>query len=327
MDDKSAVRTDWTLDEIREIFNSPLLALLFRAMQVHVQYHPPGDVQLCTLLSIKTGGCTEDCAYCPQSARYQTGVQPQKLMDKGAVVRAARQAKENGSSRFCMGVAWREAKSGPTFDKILEMISEVNELGLEVCCCLGMLTQEQAEKLKQAGLHSYNHNIDTSANYYPKIITTRTFQDRLDTLQHVRNAGLNVCCGGILGMGEVKEDRVSMIHTLATLQKHPESVPINALQPIPGTPLENQTVISIWELVRTVALARIVMPKARVRLSAGRSHFSFAEQTLAFWRGPILFHTDTGAVLLTQKNCGVKHDEQLIELLGIPNVPRKLDLG
>jgi biotin synthase len=309
------IRHDWQLSEIREIYQSPLLELVYRAASVHRMFNNSTEVQLCTLLSVKTGGCSEDCAYCPQSARYQTGIKAEKMLSVESVVEAASRAKEAGSSRFCMGAAWRKVRDNKDFQSILEMIEKVSDLGLEVCCTLGMVGEAEAEKLKEAGLYAYNHNIDTSQDYYDKIITTRTFQDRLDTLQNIRKAGISVCCGGIIGLGESEEDRIGMLHTLATLPEHPESVPINSLIAVPGTPLENQKRVSIWEMVRMVATARILMPEAMVRLSAGRVYMSELEQAFCFMAGANSIHT--GEKLLTTPNCGLDGDQHLMELLGL----------
>jgi biotin synthase len=247
--------------------------------QVHKHAHTWREVQQCTLLSIKTGGCSEDCSYCPQSSRYSTGVQPHKLLSEDVVLEAARKAKDAGSSRFCMGAAWRDTVGRKTnFNQILDYVKEIRGMGMEVCCTLGMLEKQQAEQLKTAGLTAYNHNLDTSREFYPSVISTRTYDERLKTLEFVRDAGISVCSGGIIGLGEADEDRVGLLHTLATLPEHPESVPINALLAVKGTPLENQKPVEIWEMVRMIATARIVMPKAMVRLSAGRVRFSQPEQ-------------------------------------------------
>lgn len=254
------MRTDWTRDEIADIYNSPVLDLIYRAATVHRQHHDPQEVQVCTLLSVKTGGCPEDCAYCPQAARYHTNVKTHKLLEVGEVLEAASRAQASGSSRFCMGAAWREVRDNRDFDKVLDMVRGVNAMGMEVCCTLGMLTDSQAQKLKEAGLYAYNHNLDTSEEFYGDIITTRTYDDRLDTLGHVRDAGISVCSGGIIGMGESHNDRIGMLLTLATLPEHPESVPVNALVPVEGTPLEEQERVSVWEMVRMIATARITMP-------------------------------------------------------------------
>lgn len=308
-------RNDWSKDTVRQIYNMPLLELIFQASSIHRRFHDPLYVQRCTLLSIKTGACSEDCAYCPQSARYATDLKPEPLMDVQSVTTAARQAKEAGSTRFCMGAAWREVKDNQDFDAILDMVKEVSEVGMEVCCTLGMLTLDQAKRLKESGLTAYNHNLDTSSEFYDKIITTRTYQDRLHTLRNVAEAGISVCCGGIIGMGESEEDRVGLIHTLATLPQHPESVPINALVPVAGTPLANQAPPAAFDLVRMVATARITMPDSRIRLSAGRLNFSFAEQALCFMAGANSIFA--GEKLLTTPNCAEDQDELMFKLLGI----------
>lgn len=308
-------RTNWTVEEIAEIYHSPLLELIFRAGIVHREHFDPKNVQLCTLLSIKTGGCKENCAYCPQSAHYKTGVKAEPLVDLPMVLEKAKQAKESGSTRFCMGAAWTKVRDSKDFERVLEMVKGVHALGLEVCCTLGMLTKEQAEKLKEAGLHAYNHNLDTSESFYSSVVTTRTYQERLDTLQHARDAGITVCCGGILGMGESAEDRISLLHTLATQEKHPESVPVNALVAIKGTPLANQKRVSALEMARMIATARIVMPKARVRLSAGRAELSDVEQAFCFLAGANSIHT--GEKLLTTPNFGEDEDRRLLSLLGL----------
>lgn len=313
------IRNNWTKAEIAEIYNSPILELTYRAATVHRQYHNAQEVQVCTLLSVKTGGCSEDCAYCPQAARYQTDVKVHKLMEVNEVLDKAQEAKDSGSTRFCMGAAWREVRDNRDFDKVIEMVKGVNEIGLEVCCTLGMLTPEQAQKLKDAGLYAYNHNIDTSEEFYDDIITTRTYQDRLETLHHVRNAKISVCSGGIIGMGEKEEDRVGMLHTLATLPEHPESVPVNALVPVPGTPLEDQSKVSVWEMVRMIATARITMPKAMVRLSAGRVRMTLEEQALCFMAGANSIFA--GDKLLTTPNPGVVQDQEMFQILQLKPRP------
>src|SRR5437016_5190650 len=257
-------------EEVREIYTMRLVDLLFRAQSVHRENFDPGEVQLCQLLSIKTGGCPEDCAYCPQSAHYETGVDRQPLLSIDQVMKTAREARDQGVSRFCMGAAWRQVNDGPEFDAVLEMVRGVSSLGLEVCCTLGMLNESQAQRLAEAGLHAYNHNLDTSAEFYGQIITTRTYEDRLRTIEHVRKAGITVCCGGIIGMGESDDDRIGLLHQLSTLDPHPESVPINLLARVEGTPLGNTEPLDSFILVRTIATARILMPASRVRLSAGR---------------------------------------------------------
>ncbi len=309
------IRNDWKREEIRDIYNLPLLDLVYRAATVHREYHSTGEVQVCTLLSVKTGGCPEDCSYCPQAARYHTEVEAHKLLDKDTVVENARKAKDAGSTRFCMGAAWREVRDNKDFDRVLEMVKEVNNLGLEVCCTMGMLTENQAQKLKEAGLYAYNHNLDTSEDYYSEIITTRTYDDRLKTLTNVRKAGISVCCGGIIGMGESQEDRIGMLYTLATLPEHPESVPVNALVPVEGTPLENAPRVSIWEMIRMIATARMTMPQAMVRLSAGRKEMSTVEQALCFLAGANSIFS--GEKLLTTPNPDFSDDQKMFELLGL----------
>jgi len=308
------VRTDWTLEEARALFALPFNDLLFHAQRVHRTHFDPNRVQISTLLSIKTGACPEDCAYCPQSVRYDTGVEREDLLDVAEVVTAARAARDSGATRFCMGAAYRNPKP-KQLDRIKDMVREVRELGLETCATLGMLTPEQARELKEAGLDYYNHNLDTSEAFYGEIITTRTYQDRLDTLQAVRDAGLNVCCGGILGMGESELDRMQLLHTLATLPQHPESVPINQLVPVEGTPLAGLPPLDPLELVRAIATARLLMPKSHVRLSAGRTDMSDAVQALCFLAGAnSIFH---GEKLLTTPNPGRSRDEELFARLGI----------
>lgn len=306
---------DLTRADVAAIYHSPLLDLVYRAATVHREHHAPGEVQLCTLLSVKTGGCPEDCAYCPQAARYHTGIDRHGLLKLDSVLEAAREAKEAGSTRFCMGAAWREVRDNRHFDEVLEMVSGVRDLGLEVCCTLGMLTESQAERLKEAGLYAYNHNLDSSREFYPEIIGTRTYDDRLDTLANVHKAGLSVCCGGIIGMGETVDQRIDLLHTLATLPSPPESVPVNALVPVPGTPLEDCPPVSTWEMVRMIASARVLMPKAMVRLSAGRSRMSAEQQALCFLAGANSIFT--GEKLLTTPNPSFDSDEGLLELLGL----------
>ncbi len=309
------VRNNWTIEEIKAIYDTPLLDLIYRAATVHRQHNKTGEVQVCTLLSIKTGGCPEDCAYCPQAARYSTGVNVQALMQKKEVLEYAAKAKAAGSTRFCMGAAWREVRDNKDFDRVLEMVKGVNELGMEVCCTLGMLSEDQAKKLADAGLHAYNHNLDTSAQYYNEIITTRTYNDRLSTLDNVRKAGVTVCCGGIIGLGETHQDRIGMLHTLVTMPKHPDSVPINALVRVKGTPLENNTKVDTWDMVRMIATARILMPATMVRLSAGRTEMSHAEQALCFMAGANSIFA--GDKLLTTPNPSFEEDNLMFELLGL----------
>jgi biotin synthase len=308
-------RNDWTIEEVYEVYNKPMLELIFEAGSIHRKYNQTGEVQVCTLLSIKTGGCPEDCAYCPQAARYSTNVTAQALMQTEEVLSYAMKAKEAGSTRFCMGAAWREVRSNRDFDKVIEMVRGVNELGMEVCCTLGMLNEEQASKLAEAGLYAYNHNLDTSSDYYGEIIHTRTYDDRLRTINHVRKAGISVCCGGIIGLGETHDDRIKMLHTLCTMTAHPESVPVNALVRIEGTPLENQPKVDTWDMIRMIATARILMPKAMVRLSAGRTEMTIAEQALCFMAGANSIFA--GDKLLTTPNPSFEEDNAMFALLGL----------
>jgi len=309
------LRHDWTREEVRKLHDLPLLELVYRAQTVHRQAFGDNKVQLCSLLSVKTGGCPEDCAYCPQAARYQTGVKAEKLMPVHEVLSSAKQAREAGATRFCMGAAWREVKDGPQFDSIVEMVRGVRALGMEACCTLGMLNPEQAQRLKQAGLTAYNHNLDTSEENYGNIITTRTYEDRLTTLRAVREAGIGVCCGGIIGMGESVEHRCAMLATLAAQQPHPESVPINALVAVEGTPLARMRPVEPIEMVRMIACARILMPRAMVRLSAGRLQMNDEAQLLCMMAGAnsIFF----GEKLLTTGNPEYRHDMALLEKAGV----------
>jgi len=312
------IRTDWTRGEVRALFALPFSELLFRAQSLHRKYFNAQEVQISTLLSIKTGGCPEDCAYCPQSSHYRTGVKAEKLMPLAAVLGAAKAAKESGASRFCMGAAWREPKDRD-LDAICSMVEGVKALGLETCATLGMLTQAQAERLKCAGLDYYNHNLDTSPEYYGKIITTRDYHERLETLDHVRAARIHVCCGGIVGMGETEDDRAGLIATLASLPSHPESVPINALVRVEGTPLSQAAPLDALDFVRTVAVARITMPKSVVRLSAGREELSDEAQALAFLAGAnSIFY---GPRLLTTANPAEARDRALMSRLGLRPLP------
>jgi len=309
------IRNDWNRQEVTEIYNTPVLELIYKAATVHRQHHDAQEVQVCTLLSVKTGGCPEDCAYCPQAARYHTDVKVHRLMEVEEVMKKAIDAKESGSTRFCMGAAWREVRDNKDFDKVLDMVKGVSTLGMEVCCTLGMLTHEQAEKLKDAGLYAYNHNLDTSEEFYGDIISTRAYKDRLDTLEHVRKAKISVCAGGIIGMGEGENDRIGMLLTLSTLPEHPESVPVNALVPVEGTPLEDQEKVSVWEMVRMIATARIIMPKAMVRLSAGRVRMTLEEQALCFLAGANSIFA--GDKLLTTPNPGVVQDKLMFQTLNL----------
>lgn len=310
----SDLRYDWTAAEILSLLQQPLLDLVHAAQTVHRQFHPHNDIQLATLLSVKTGGCAENCAYCPQSAHYQTAVEKQPILPVEEVLAAAQQAKALGSSRFCMGWAWREIREGKAFDDMLAMVQGVRSLGLEACVTAGMLNDSQAQRLAAAGLTAYNHNLDTSPEFYDQIITTRTYGDRLQTLESVRQAGITVCCGGIIGLGETLGDRAQMLAVLATLNPHPESVPINALVAVAGTPMQAQAPIDPLELVRMCAAARILMPKARVRLSAGRTSLSREAQVLCFMAGAnSIFY---GEKLLTTGNPDCEADRQLLEEIG-----------
>jgi len=311
----NGLKNTWTIEEINTIYNTPLLELIFTAASIHKQYNDTAEVQVCTLLSIKTGGCSEDCAYCPQAARYNTGVDVQALMKYDQVMEYAQKAKDAGSTRFCMGAAWRELRDNKDFDRVIDMVKGVNTLGMEVCCTLGMLSETQAEKLAEAGLYAYNHNLDTSKEHYSDIITTRTYEDRLDTLENVRKAGVTVCCGGIIGLGETHEDRIKMLHTLCTMPEHPESVPINALVPIAGTPLEHNEKVDVWDMVRMIATARVLMPKTMVRLSAGRTNMSVAEQAMCFMAGANSIFA--GDKLLTTPNPSFDEDNTMFQLLGL----------
>src|SRR5579863_7150279 len=300
---------------VRALYDRPLFALVDEARAVHRQHHPEHEVQLCTLLSVKTGGCPEDCAYCPQSSHYETSVGPEKMLDVEEVLAAARRAKESGSTRFCMGAAWREVKDGPAFDRVLSMVRGVKEIGLEACVTLGMVTAPQAARLKEAGLDAYNHNLDTSREHYRSIISTRTYDDRLQTLANVRGAGITVCSGGIIGMGESVDDRCEMLRTLANLDPQPESVPVNALVRVAGTPLEHLPPVDPLDLVRMVACARILMPRTRVRLSAGRTELTREAQLLAMFAGAnSIFYGDK---LLTTPNPDADEDRALLRDAGL----------
>ena len=309
------IRSNWTQNEILKILNLPLLELIFRAQKVHKKYFPKKDVQLASLLSIKTGFCPENCKYCPQSAHYKTGLKNESLLNVNEVLKKAKKAKKSGASRFCMGAAWREVRDGIEFDKVIKMVKGIKKVGMESCVTLGMLNQNQANRLAKAGLKAYNHNIDTSPNFYKKIITTRKFQDRINTINRVRKAGITVCCGGIIGMGENIKDRAKMLQVLSNFKPHPESVPINALVPSKGTPMENIKKIDPIDLVRMCATARILMPKARVRLSAGRKDLSNEAQILCFIAGAnSVFYGDK---LLTTGNNDTTSDINLIKKVGL----------
>jgi biotin synthase len=309
------IRYDWQRDEIHRIYHLPLPELIFRAQLAHRAFHNPDEIQLCRLLSIKTGGCPEDCSYCSQSAHYKTGVAREELMSPAAVREAAWRAKNEGATRFCMGAAWRQVSDGENFDRVLEMVRAVAALDMEVCCTLGMLNESQAERLKDAGLTAYNHNLDTSPEFYGNIITTRVYEDRLQTIAHVRKAGITVCCGGILGMGESDEDRIGLLHELSRLNPHPESVPINMLVRNEGTPLADVKELQPLVMVRAIATARVLMPASRVRLAAGRRQLSPEAVTLCFLAGANSIFT--GEKLLTTPNPSADADQQLLENLGM----------
>lgn len=319
------LRYDWRLDELRTIHGLPFPELLYRAQTAHREHHDPATVQGCALLSIKTGGCAEDCAYCPQSAHYRTGVEADGLLSVEETLRRARQARDSGATRFCMGAAWREAPEGRQFQRIVEMVRGVRSLGLEACCTLGMLTQEQADQLAEAGLTAYNHNLDTSPEFYGQIITTRSYQDRLDTLARVRRSGVTVCCGGIIGMGESVDDRLKLLGQLANQNPHPESVPINSLVPVAGTPLADATPVSALEFARVIATARIAMPASIVRLSAGRLELSEEGQALCYLAGANSVFL--GERLLTTPNPEAADDERLLAKMGMRLCKEPLTTG
>lgn len=322
------LRHDWELSEIREIHDSPLMDLVYRAATVHRAFHPADELQVCKLISIKTGACPEDCSYCSQSSRYQTGVKPQGLMAVDEVLETAHRAKANGVTRVCMGAAWRQVKDNAQFDHVLDMVRQVTNMGLEVCCTLGMLTESQAKRLEDAGLYAYNHNIDTSEEYYETIITTRTFADRLNTIENVRKTGVSLCCGGIIGMGEAIEDRISMLGTLARMNPHPESVPVNVLSKVAGTPMADKPKVPVWDVIRMIATARIIMPRATVRLSAGRAELSESEQALCFMAGANSFFSSESGHMLTKAvpSPDYDSDHRLLRTLGLqPQEPFKND--
>ncbi len=304
-----------TKKSLLELYNKPLLELVFEAATMHRQYHDPREVQMSSLLSIKTGGCSEDCGYCPQAARYNTDVDAQKLMTVDSVVEQAKNAKENGSSRLCMGAAWREVRDNKDFDNVVEMVQSVNELGMEVCCTLGMLNENQAERLKNAGLFAYNHNLDSSKEYYKDVISTREYEDRLNTIENARKAGISVCSGGIIGMGEAVEDRIGLLLSYMGMETPPESIPINALVAVEGTPLEDQKPIEQWEMIRMVATTRIAFPKSVVRLSAGRTKMNMEGQALCFMAGASSIFA--GDKLLTTPNPEFNEDMEMFKILGL----------
>lgn len=311
----STAKKNWTLKEILEIYNRPFLELLYTAAKTHQENNEAYEVQVSSLLSVKTGGCPEDCGYCPQSAKYNTNVKVHKLMQLDEVIDYAERAKTGGASRMCLGAAWREVRDNKDFDRVIDMVKGINAMGMEVCCTLGMLTESQAQRLAEAGLYAYNHNLDTSSDNYNNIISTRTYDDRLNTIKNVQKAGVSVCSGGIIGMGESVEDRCGMLVTLANLEKLPDSVPINALVPVEGTPMEEQPMVPIWDMVRMIATARIVMPKTVVRLSAGRTQMSMEGQALCFLAGANSIFA--GDKLLTTPNPEFDQDKMMFDLLGL----------
>lgn len=309
------MKNDWTLEDLKTLYELPLLALISKSHAIHLQYHAVGEVQVCHLISIKTGGCAEDCTYCAQSSRYQTFVVPKPLLSYEIVLASAKQAIAEGASRICLGAAWREVRDNKPFEEILRMVKGLSSLGVEVCCTLGMLTESQAERLKEAGLHAYNHNLDTSEKFYPQIVTTRTYQDRLDTLDRVEKAKMHVCCGGILGLGEESLDWLELLLLLSRRNPHPESIPINRLTAVPGTPLEGQPTSSFWDMLRYISIARIVMPKAMIRLSCGRIELSYEQQGLCFLAGANSIFI--GEKLLTVANPSLTNDEEMFRILGL----------
>jgi len=321
------IRHDWTKEEIQAIYDTPLLDLIYKASTVHRQYHNPNEVQVSTLLSIKTGGCTEDCSYCGQAARYHTDIKVQRLLPLETVLETAQKAKDSGSSRFCMAAAWREVRDNRDFDKVIDMVKGVNDMGLEVCCTLGMLTEDQANRLQEAGLYAYNHNLDTSEDHYNNVISTRNFSNRINTIDNVRKAGITVCSGGIIGLGEKDADRISMLHTLATMHKHPESVPINALVRVKGTPMEDMPKVDTWDMIRMIATARIIMPTTMVRLSAGRIEMSEYEQAMCFMAGANSMFSGDNEILLVTPNPSLSADQMLMKNLGLNPMKSKKEMA
>ncbi len=314
-----SIRYDWTIEELKALYAMPLLELIAKSNHLHYQFHELAEVQVCSLISIKTGGCPEDCKYCAQSSHYQTSVSAQPMRQYEAVLNEAKKAAERGATRVCLGAAWKEVRYSKQFEEVLQMVKGISDLGVEVCCTLGMLKEHQAERLKKAGLYAYNHNLDSSEKFYKTIITTRTYEDRLNTLDIVEKVNLSVCCGGILGMGEEPIDRLELLLTLCRRNPHPESVPINRLSQIPGTPLEDQPKISIWDMIRAIAVARIVLPESMIRLSAGRIEMSYEQQALCFLAGANSIFA--GEKLLTVDNNPVDKDEEMFQLLGLKKRP------
>lgn len=333
----AAPRHDWTLEEIREIHDAPLLDLVFRAASVHRRHHDAREMQVCKLISVKTGACPEDCAYCAQSARYSTGITPERLLEKEQVIEIARRAQASGVSRVCLGAAWREVKDNGQFDRVVDMVRGVTDLGLEVCCTLGMLSEAQAKRLEAAGLYAYNHNVDSSAEFYETIITTRTHADRLRTIENVRQTSVTVCSGGIVGLGETVEDRLRMLQTLVRVRPHPESVPINILSRVPGTPLESAEDVPFWDVLRMIATARLLMPASDVRLTAGRAKLSATEQAFCFLAGANSIFSSETEFMLTKAVPSPSYDAdaELLRVLGLrtrapfdnPNAPRAAELA
>jgi biotin synthase len=318
-----AMRHDWTLAEIQELYDTPLLDLVFQAAAVHREHHDANQVQVCKLISIKTGGCSEDCKYCSQSSRYETEVESSPLMPTEEVLAIAQRAKDAGMTRVCMGAAWREVRDSKTFDRVLDMVKGVNAIGVEVCCTLGMLNEDQAKRLEEAGLYAYNHNLDTSREYYDTIITTRTFDDRLKTIDNIRKTSITVCSGGIMGLGETVTDRLSMLQTLSSMTPHPESVPINILSKVPGTPMADNADVPFFETLKMIAVARILMPKATVRLSAGRAKLSASEQALCFMAGADSFFSSESKVMLTKAVPSPAYDEDKAMLASLGMTMRR----
>lgn len=317
------IRHDWTVAEIRAIHDMPLLELVFQAASVHRQFHNPQEMQVSKLISIKTGACVEDCAYCAQSSRYTTGIQAERMMEKEKVVEIATRAKEAGVSRVCLGAAWREVKDNSQFDKVVDMVREVTSMGMEVCCTLGMLNESQAHRLEQAGLYAYNHNLDTSEEYYETIITSRTYADRLNTLENIRKTNVTVCSGGIIGLGESVEDRLKMVRNLATIRPHPESVPINILSKVPGTPMAENAEVPVWDVIRMIATTRVIMPKSDVRLTAGRVKLDKTAQALCFLAGANSIFSSETEFMLTKAvpSPSYESDKALLTALGL--IPRE----
>ena len=313
------IRHDWSLESLRELYDTPLMELVFRAASVHRQFHDPAEMQVSKLISIKTGACPEDCSYCAQSSRYSTGVSPERLMEKDKVVEIANRAKQAGVSRVCLGAAWREVKDNAQFDRVLDMVRGVTDLGMEVCCTLGMLNEHQAKRLEEAGLYAYNHNVDSSAEFYETIITTRTYADRLKTLEEVRKTNVTLCSGGIIGLGETVDDRLKMLQTLSQIEPHPESVPINILSKVAGTPMADNPDVPVWDVIRMIATARIVLPRSDVRLTAGRVKLDDTAQALCFMAGANSIFSSETEFMLTKAvpSPSYDRDTELLKALGL----------